>query len=281
MWSVLIVALFLFHLLSAHHEDDHPLWRLSLDNPDPYMVASLAGGEETIVFEYQKDFSVLDWSPPADGSLVELVGADNYGCEASDYEGKDFVGKISLNAVSPGGDDPCSYSQKAEQAKTAGAVAIIMYDGDADDPNTIVEAVVSCFLFCNLQNTDILFTMLQYSNYPFLRTLPSTPARSAKRSYPCCGHIVFYRNQVAEQPRCGDRPQILFAGDSVENTEHYSPKHLRKSVIQNPFRSSLRCGTRVRYNAILIVIEFIYSMLVHEKMTRFRLYSESSKDLPE
>jgi hypothetical protein len=52
---------------------------------------------------------------------VELVAANNLGCNAADFDGQDFNGKVALIKCGS-----CQFVDKEEVARAAGAIAAII-----------------------------------------------------------------------------------------------------------------------------------------------------------
>lgn len=81
------------------------------------------------------DNHVMTASPstPEGGVTADLVSPGNLGCDAADWAGVTATGKIAL--VSRGS---CPFAQKSQQAKTAGAAAVIIYNnGDGELNGTL------------------------------------------------------------------------------------------------------------------------------------------------
>jgi len=97
-------------------------------NPDVYPPYNVDG------------FATMEYSGSADVT-ADVVLADNFGCDAADFAGKDFSDKIAL--IQRG---VCYFSEKAINAENAGAAGAIVYnDADRQDAflGTLGGAVVN------------------------------------------------------------------------------------------------------------------------------------------
>jgi hypothetical protein len=106
---------------------DNGRWELEEEDPKPSLIKTTSDGEEEL--SYPDVFLPMVLSPSVAIEDKELVAANNFGCNATDFDGQDFEGKVALIKR---GD--CSSREKQGFAKAAGADAVLIYnDGASDD----------------------------------------------------------------------------------------------------------------------------------------------------
>jgi hypothetical protein len=96
--------------------------QLEEEDPKPSLTKTTSGGEKEVI--YPEDFIPFVYSPSADIAAVELVAANNLGCNATDFDGQDFNGKVAL--IKRG---RCQFVEKQGLAPAA----IIYNDGATED----------------------------------------------------------------------------------------------------------------------------------------------------
>jgi hypothetical protein len=116
---------------------NNAIWQLEEEDPTPSLTKTTSGGEKEFV--YPEDFIPMVFSPSADIAAVELVAANNSGCNATDFDGQDFNGKVAL--IKRGS---CQFVEKQGVAMAAGAIAAIIYnDGAAEDRMSVFSGTLS------------------------------------------------------------------------------------------------------------------------------------------
>jgi hypothetical protein len=108
------------------------MWKLEDEDPKPSLIKTTSNGEEE--FSFPDDFGPMTYSPSAVIEGKELVVANNFGCNATDFDGQDFEGKVAL--IERGN---CSFAEKQGFAKAAGANAALIYnDGASEDRMEVI-----------------------------------------------------------------------------------------------------------------------------------------------
>jgi len=91
----------------------------------PAVLERVSPNPTTFLYNDASGFFTMSYSGSGDVT-ASAVAALNYGCDASDFAGADFVGKIAV--IERG---VCYFSQKAANADAAGAVGVIVYNDAA------------------------------------------------------------------------------------------------------------------------------------------------------
>jgi hypothetical protein len=111
---------------------DNGRWELETEDPKPSLIKTTSDGEEEL--SYPDVFLPMILSPSVAIEDKELVAANNFGCNATDFDGQDFEGKVAL--IKRGF---CNLAEKQGFAKAAGANAALIYNDGASEDRMEVE----------------------------------------------------------------------------------------------------------------------------------------------